>query len=166
MQKLSRIVSPYLYAQIKAGAGAVQLCDSWVGALGPSVYKQFVQPYSRRIFQAVKQTGTPAIHFGTGTASLLELMTEAGGDVISVDWRVDLDEAWAHIGYERGIQGNLDPTLLLTSWETIEAGMQDVLRRADNRPGHIFNLGHGVLAPTDPDMLRRLVDAVHEATRR
>src|SRR5438270_13240416 len=93
-------------------------------------------------------------------------MADAGGDVISVDWRVDLDEAWARIGYERGIQGNLDPTLLLTSWETIEAGMQDVLRRAENRPGHIFNLGHGVLAPTDPDMLRRLVDAVHEATAR
>jgi uroporphyrinogen decarboxylase len=93
-------------------------------------------------------------------------MVEAGGDVISVDWRVDLDEAWAQIGYDRGIQGNLDPTLLLTSWPVIEAGMYDVLRRAGNRPGHIFNLGHGVLAPTDPDMLRRLVDAVHEATRR
>ena len=166
MNKLTEVVSRYLVAQIKAGADAVQLFDSWVGALGPSVYKQFVQPYSRRIFQAVKQTGTPSIHFGTGTASLLELMTEAGGDIISVDWRVDLDDAWARIGYERGIQGNLDPTLLLTDWNTIEAGMKDILRRANNRPGHIFNLGHGVLAPTDPDMLRRLVDAVHEATAR
>jgi uroporphyrinogen decarboxylase len=166
MNKLTEVVSRYLVAQIKAGADVVQLFDSWVGALGPSVYKQFVQPYSRRIFQAVKQTGTPSIHFGTGTASLLELMTEAGGDVISVDWRVDLDDAWASIGYERGIQGNLDPTLLLTDWNTIEAGMKDILRRANNRPGHIFNLGHGVLAPTDPDMLRHLVDAVHEATAR
>ena len=166
MNKLTEVVSRYLVAQIKAGADVVQLFDSWVGALGPSVYKQFVQPYSSRIFQAVKQTGTPSIHFGTGTASLLELMTEAGGDVISVDWRVDLDDAWARIGYERGIQGNLDPTLLLTDWNTIEAGMKDILRRANNRPGHIFNLGHGVLAPTDPDMLRRLVDAVHEATAR
>ena len=166
MNKLTEVVSRYLVAQIKAGADVVQLFDSWVGALGPSVYKQFVQPYSRRIFQAVKQTGTPSIHFGTGTASLLELMTEAGGDVISVDWRVDLDDAWARIGYERGIQGNLDPTLLLTDWSTIEAGMKDILRRANNRPGHIFNLGHGVLAPTDPDMLRHLVDAVHEATAR
>ena len=166
MNKLTEVVSRYLVAQIKAGADAVQLFDSWVGALGPSVYKQFVQPYSKRIFQAVKQTGTPSIHFGTGTASLLELMTEAGGDVISVDWRVDLDDAWARIGNERGIQGNLDPTLLLTDWNTIEAGMRDILRRANNRPGHIFNLGHGVLAPTDPDMLRRLVDAVHEATAR
>src|SRR3989440_4967979 len=166
MNKLTEVVSRYLVTQIKAGADAVQLFDSWVGALGPSVYKQFVQPYSRRIFQAIKQTGTPSIHFGTGTASLLELMTEAGGDIISVDWRIDLDDAWARIGYERGIQGNLDPTLLLTPWEAVEQGMLDVLRRAQNRPGHIFNLGHGVLAPTDPDVLRRLVDAVHEITAR
>ena len=144
----------------------VQLFDSWVGSLGPSAYKQFVQPYSRRIFEVVKQTGIPSIHFGTGTSSILELMAEAGGDIMSVDWRVELDDAWARIGYDRGIQGNLDPTLLLTPWETIEAGMQDVLSRAGNRPGHIFNLGHGVLAPTDPDILRRLVDAVHESTAR
>src|SRR5256886_11837030 len=164
MNKLTEVVSRYLVTQIKAGADVVQLFDSWVGALGPSVYKQFVQPYSRRIFQSVKQTGTPSIHFGTGTASLLELMTEAGGDVISVDWRIDLDDAWARIGYERGIQGNLDPTLLLTPWDVVEQGMLDVLRRAQHRPGHIFNLGHGVLASTNPDVLRRLVDAVHEIT--
>jgi uroporphyrinogen decarboxylase len=166
MTKLADVVSDYLVAQIKAGADVVQLFDSWVGALSPSVYRRFVLPYTQRIFQTVKQTGTPAIHFGTGAAALLPLMAEAGGDVISVDWRVDLDQAWAQIGYDRGIQGNLDPTLMLTSWPVIEAGMHDILRRAANRPGHIFNLGHGVLAPTDPDMLRRLVDAVHEATRR
>src|SRR5438132_1600135 len=166
MNKLTEVVSRYMLAQIAAGVDVVQVFDSWVGSLSPSVYQRFVQPYSRRIFEAVRQTGTPSIHFGTGTASLLQLMTEAGGDVISVDWRVDLDAAWARIGYEHGIQGNLDPTLLLTDWSTIEAGMQDILRRANNRPGHIFNLGHGVLAPTDPDMLRRLVDAVHEATAR
>ncbi len=166
MDKLTEVVSRYLVAQVHAGADVVQLFDSWVGALGPSAYKQFVQPYSQRIFSAIAQSGTPSIHFGTGTASLLELMAEAGGDIISVDWRVDLDKAWERIGYERGIQGNLDPALLLTDWQTIEAGMHDVLRRASNRPGHIFNLGHGVLAPTEPDMLRRLVDAVHEATRR
>ena len=166
MTKLADVVSDYLLAQIRAGADVVQLFDSWVGALSPSAYRRFVLPYTRRIFQAVKQTGTPAIHFGTGTAALLPLMAEAGGDVISVDWRVDLDEAWSQIGYDRGIQGNLDPTLLLTSWPVIEAGMHDILRRAGNRPGHIFNLGHGVLAATNPDMLRRLVDAVHEATRR
>ena len=166
MEKLTEVVTRYLLAQIDAGVDVVQVFDSWVGALSPSVYQRFVQPYSQRIFQAIKETGTPSIHFGTGTASLLESMTEAGGDIISVDWRVDLDEAWQRIGYDRGIQGNLDPTLLLTPWETIEAGMQDVLRRAGNRPGHIFNLGHGVLAPTPPDMLRRLVDAVHETTAR
>src|SRR5438105_2879757 len=134
MNKLTEVVSRYLLAQIAAGVDVVQLLDSWVGALSPSVYQRFVQPYSRRIFDAVRQTGTPSIHFGTGTASLLELMTEAGGDVISVDWRVDLDDAWQCIGYERGIQGNLDPTLLLTPWNVIEEGMHDVLRRAANRP--------------------------------
>ncbi len=166
MHKLTEVVTGYLLAQIEAGVDAVQLFDSWVGSLGPSAYKRFVQPYSQRIFEAIKQADIPSIHFGTGTASLLELMADAGGDVISVDWRVDLDEAWARIGYDRGIQGNLDPTLLLTSWDTIAQGMLDVLRRANNRPGHIFNLGHGVLAPTDPDMLRRLVEAVHEITAR
>jgi uroporphyrinogen decarboxylase len=166
MNKLTEVVSRYLVAQIKAGTDVVQVFDSWVGALSPSAYRKYVQSYSKRIFEAVKQTGTPSIHFGTGTAGLLELMTETGGDIISVDWRVDLDDAWARIGYDRGIQGNLDPTLLLTPWETIEAGMHDVLRRAGNRPGHIFNLGHGVLAPTNPDMLRRLVDAVHTTTAR
>jgi len=166
MNKLTEVVSRYLVAQIDAGVDVVQLFDSWVGALGPSAYRRFVQPYTRRIFQAVKQTGTPTIHFGTGTASLLELMAETGGDIVSVDWRVDLDEAWECIGYDLGIQGNLDPTLLLTSWDVVEQGMNDVLRRAQNRPGHIFNLGHGVLADTDPDILRRLVDAVHETTAR
>ncbi len=166
MNKLTEVVSRYLVAQVSAGADVVQLFDSWVGALSPSVYKRFVQPYSKRIFDAVKQTSTPSIHFGTGTASLLELMTEAGGDVISIDWRMDLDTAWTRIGYDRGIQGNLDPTLLLTPWNVIEEGMHDVLRRAANRPGHIFNLVHGVLAPTPPEILRRLVDAVHETTKR
>ncbi len=166
MNKLTEVVSRYLVAQVEAGVDVVQLFDSWVGALGPGAYKRFVQPYSQRIFEAVKQTGTPSIHFGTGTASLLELMAEAGGDIISVDWRVNLDDAWARIGYDRGIQGNLDPSLLLTSWNVIEEGMRDVLRRANGRPGHIFNLGHGVLADTEPAMLRRLADAVHETTQR
>lgn len=166
MEKLSEVVTRYLLAQIRAGVDVVQLFDSWVGALGPSAYARYVQPYTRRIFEAVRQTGTPAIHFGTGTASLLELMAQAGGDIISVDWRVELDDAWTRIGFERGIQGNLDPTLLLAPWDVIERGMLDVLRRANQRPGHIFNLGHGVLAQTEPDMLRRLVDAVHQVTAR
>src|SRR6266496_1545876 len=135
MNKLTEVVSGYMLAQISVGVDAVQLFDSWVGSLSPSVYRQFVQPYSQHIFEAITQTGTPAIHFGTGTASLLELMTEAGGDIISIDWRMDLDTAWAHIGYDRGIQGNLDPTLLLTPWNVIEKGMQDVLQRAANRNG-------------------------------
>jgi uroporphyrinogen decarboxylase len=166
MDKLTAVVSNYLLAQLKAGADVVQVFDSWIGAVSPSVYRRFVQPSMKRIFAAMKETGSPSIHFGTGTAALLEVMTEAGGDVISVDWRVDLDEAWARIGYDRGIQGNLDPTLLLTSWPVLEAGMHEVLRRAGGRPGHIFNLGHGVPPSTDTDVLRRLVDAVHEATRR
>jgi uroporphyrinogen decarboxylase len=166
MDKLTAVVSNYLLAQLEAGADVVQVFDSWIGAVSPSVYSHFVQPSMKRIFAAIQQTGSPSIHFGTGTAALLEVMTEAGGDVISVDWRVDLDEAWARIGYDRGIQGNLDPTLLLTSWPVVEAAMHEVLRRAGGRPGHIFNLGHGVPACTDTDVLRRLVDAVHEATRR
>jgi uroporphyrinogen decarboxylase len=166
MNKLTEVVSRYLVAQVEAGVDVVQVFDSWVGALGPGAYKRFVQPYTQRVFEAVKQTGTPSIHFGTGTASLLELMAQAGGDIISVDWRVNLDDAWTRIGYERGIQGNLDPSLLLTSWDVIEEGMRDVLRRADGRPGHIFNLGHGVPADTQPAMLHRLVDAVHGATQR
>lgn len=166
MNKLVTVVSDYLVAQIRAGVDVVQLFDSWVGSVSPSVYQRFIQPYTHRIFEAVKQTGVPSIHFGTGTAALLPSMVEAGGDLISVDWRVDLDQAWKQIGYDHGIQGNLDPTLLLAPWPVIEEGLQDVLRRANGRAGHIFNLGHGVLAPTDPDVLRRLVDAVHEATKR
>lgn len=166
MEKLTIVISNYLVAQIRAGADVVQLFDSWVGAISPSVYRRFVQPYSRRIFEVVKLTGTPSIHFGTGSAALLEAMTEAGGDLIGVDWRVDLDDAWRRIGYDRGIQGNLDPTLLLTSWPVVETEMKDVLSRAAGRPGHIFNLGHRVHPGTDSDLLRRLVDAVHEATQK
>ncbi|GCE26701.1 uroporphyrinogen decarboxylase [Dictyobacter alpinus] len=166
MEKVTTVVTHYLLAEIAAGANVIQIFESWIGTLGPSAYRRFVLPYTQRIFAAIKQTGTPAIHFGTGAAALLELMVEAGGDVISVDWRVDLDTAWERIGLDRGIQGNLDPTLLLTSWPVLEAGMQDVLRRAANRPGHIFNLGHGIPMATEPDMLRHLVDAVHETTRR
>lgn len=166
MEKLTEVTARYLVAQIKAGVNVVQLFDSWVGALSPSVYRRFVFPYTQRIFQAVKATGTPAIHFGTSTGTLLETMTEAGGDVMCVDWRFDLDEAWKRVGYEHGIQGNLDPTLLLAPWETIEEGVKDVLRRAENRPGHIFNLGHGVLAPTDPEMLKRVVETVHTLSAR
>ncbi|MGH2478770.1 MAG: uroporphyrinogen decarboxylase [Ktedonobacteraceae bacterium] len=166
MEKLTETTVRYLVAQARAGANVIQLFDSWVGSLNPSTYRRFVLPYTQRILKAVKETGTPSIHFGTSTGTLLEAMTEAGGDIISVDWRYDLDTAWQRIGYERGIQGNLDPTLLLAPWETIEEGVKDVLKRAENRPGHIFNLGHGVLAPTEPDMLKRVVETVHTLSAR
>jgi uroporphyrinogen decarboxylase len=166
MEKLTEVTIRYLVAQTQAGVNVIQLFDSWVGALSPSTYRRFVLPYTQRIFAAVKETGTPSIHFGTGTGTLLETMVEAGSDMLSVDWRFDLDEAWRRIGYEHGIQGNLDPTLLLAPWEAIEEGVKDVLRRADNRPGHIFNLGHGVLAPTNPAMLKRVVETVHTLSAR
>jgi uroporphyrinogen decarboxylase len=166
MEKISMVIADYLVAQVQAGANVVQVFDSWVGSLSPSVYRTFVLPYTQRVFQAVKATGAPAIHFGTGTASLLNVMTEAGGDVMSIDWRMDLDTAWERIGYERGIQGNLDPALMLTSWPVIEENMRDVLRRAANRPGHIFNFGHAMPIGSQADLLRRLVEAVHEQTQR
>jgi uroporphyrinogen decarboxylase len=154
----------YLTAQIAAGVHAVQLFDSWVGALSPSDYVRYVQSHVARIFAEVR--GAPTIHFGTGTAALLEEMTAAGGDLIGVDHRQSLDRAWERIGFDRGVQGNLDATRLLAGWDATAEGARDVLRRAGNRPGHIFNLGHGVLPDTDPDLLRRLVDLVHTESAR
>ncbi|HEV8489773.1 MAG TPA: uroporphyrinogen decarboxylase [Candidatus Limnocylindrales bacterium] len=164
MERLSTMVTAYLRAQVEAGAQVVQLFDSWVGGLGPAEYRTFVQPHVRRIFAALDNA--PSIHFGTGTAALLELMADAGGDLIGVDHRVSLADAWRRIGAERGIQGNLDPARLLAGWEATEAGAQIVLDEAAGRAGHVFNLGHGVLPATDPDLLRRLVDFVHELTSR
>jgi len=166
MSKLSAVTAAYLRAQVAAGADAVQLFDSWVGALNPADYRRYVQPHVRAIFDAVRETGAPAIHFGTGTSALLEEMAAAGGDLVSVDARVLLDEAWARIGHDKGIQGNLDPTRLLAGWEATEEGACEVLRRAAGRPGHVFNLGHGVLPETDPDLLARLVEYVHDNTER
>ena len=164
MEKLATVVIRYLNAQIDAGAQAVQLFDSWVGALSPSDYARYVQPHVARIFGEVR--GAPTIHFGTNTAALLEPMTAAGGDVIGVDHRQSLDRAWERIGFDRGIQGNLDATRLLAGWEPTAEGARDILRRANNRPGHVFNLGHGVQPDTDPDLLRRLVDLVHAESER
>jgi uroporphyrinogen decarboxylase len=164
MARLSVMVVAYLRAQVDAGADVVQLFDSWVGGLGPADYREFVQPHVRRIFGGLE--GVPTIHFGTGTSALLELMAEAGGDVIGVDQRVALDDAWRRIGYERGIQGNLDAARLLAGWDATEAGARAVLAGADGRPGHVFNLGHGVLPETDTGVLRRLVEFVHEQTAR
>ena len=159
---LAQSISDYLVAQIEAGVQAVQLFDSWIGALSPSDYQEFALPYSQRILQTVAGTGVPALHFGTGTATLLEVMAQAGGDVLGVDWRLPLDEAWMRIGTNHAIQGNLDPTLLLGPVERIQAGAKDVLDRAAGRPGHIFNLGHGILPTTPVENVQELSRFVHQ----
>jgi uroporphyrinogen decarboxylase len=164
MEKLADTFTRYALAQAAAGADVIQLFDSWVGAVSPADYDEFVAPASGRILASLAQAGIPTIHFGTGAATLLRSMTAVGGDVIGLDWRIGLDDGWALVGHDRAVQGNLDPTLLLGPWERIEAQARDVLARADGRPGHIFNLGHGVLPSTDPDLLGRLVRLVHEQT--
>jgi uroporphyrinogen decarboxylase len=151
----------YLAAQVEAGADAVQLFDSWVGVLSPADYREFVLPHTRSIFDRLKATGAPTIHFGTGTATLLSLIAEAGGDVVGADWRIPLDDAWALIGKDRAVQGNLDPTLLFAPRERLLAGADDVLRRAAGRPGHIFNLGHGILPGTPVEQVEALANHVH-----
>jgi uroporphyrinogen decarboxylase len=161
MEKLADTFAAYVAAKVEAGADVIQLFDSWVGALSVADYKEFVAPYSARILAAVS---TPTIHFGTGTAHLLGAMRDAGGDVIGLDWRIPLDRGWAEVGEDRGVQGNLDPAVLLGPWERVEAAAEDVLRRAAGREGHVFNLGHGVLPDTDPDDLRRVRELVHERT--
>jgi len=156
MDVLASCFSGYVAAQVRAGADVVQLFDSWVGVLSPSDYEEFVAPWSARILAAA---GAPTIHFGTGTATLLPAMAKAGGDVIGLDWRLPLDEGWARVG-DRGVQGNLDPVALPRAEQRVEAAARDVLARAAGRPGHIFNLGHGVLPGTEPDVLTRLADLV------
>jgi uroporphyrinogen decarboxylase len=160
LDKLAETFAAYVQAKARAGADVIQLFDSWAGVLSPRDYEELAAPYSARILGAV---GAPTIHFGTGTAGLLRNLRQAGGDVIGVDWRVELDRAWAGIGHDRGVQGNLDPALLLGPWGRIEAGALDVLRRAGGRSGHVFNLGHGVLPDTDPAVLTELVRLVRAA---
>jgi uroporphyrinogen decarboxylase len=163
MEKLADTFAGYVAAKARAGADVIQLFDSWAGALSPSDYEEFVAPYSARILAAVD---VPTIHFGTGTTTLLSAMTEAGGDVIGLDWRVPLDRGWAEVGEHRGVQGNLDPAVLLAPWARIEIETRAILDRAGGRPGHVFNLGHGVPPDTDPAVLGRLTEFVHEATVR
>lgn len=153
----------YLNAQIAAGAEAVQVFDSWIGCLSPEDYRHYILPHSQRLIAGVKQ-GTPVIHFGTGTTGLLELMKEAGGNVIGVDWRVRIDEAWQRIGHDSAIQGNLDPVILLSDKGLVRKNALRILEEAQGRPGHIFNLGHGVLPPTNIDHARYLVELVHETS--
>lgn len=159
---LATITGDYLRAQVEAGVDAVQVFDSWVGALSPADYREFVLPHSKRIFDMVADCGVPTIHFGTGTTTLLPLMAEAGGDVVGADWRVPLDQAWDLIGHDRAIQGNLDPTLLLGPQDRLFAAADDVLRRGGGRPGHIFNLGHGILPMTSVEQAEALIHHVHD----
>jgi uroporphyrinogen decarboxylase len=166
MGALVAIVLPHLRAQAEAGAQALQVFDSWVGALGPDAYERSVSPHMRRLFDGLRDLAIPTIHFGVGTGELLRLMRQAGGDVIGVDWRTPLDVAWDRVGPDAAVQGNLDPAVLSAPWAVVEAETELVLAAAASRDGHIFNLGHGVPPNTDPDTLRRLVDLVHERTER
>jgi uroporphyrinogen decarboxylase len=161
MSLISRALVKYLNAQVAAGAQAVQLFDSWVGCLSPDDYREYVLPHTRNVIRGVNP-GTPVIHFGTGTAALLELMREAGGDLIGLDWRVRLDEAWQRIGYDIGVMGNLDPVMLFAGRRELREQVGKILRQAAGRPGHIFNLGHGILPETPVENVIALVEAVHE----
>ncbi|MWA03369.1 uroporphyrinogen decarboxylase [Actinomadura sp. LD22] len=163
MGRLADITIAFLKVQVAAGASAIQVFDSWVGSVAPEDYRASVLPHTRRIFAALEPLGVPRVHFGVGTGELLGLMGEAGADVVGVDWRVPLDEAARRVEPGKALQGNLDPAVLLAPWETVERRARDVLARGRTAEGHIFNLGHGVLPSTDPDVLARLVDLVHEA---
>lgn len=164
LDRLAEITSAFLKVQIEAGASAVQLFDSWVGALAPADYRRSVMPASVKVFDAVASYGVPRIHFGVGTGELLGLMGEAGADVVGVDWRVPLDEAARRVGPGKALQGNLDPAVLFASREVVEAKTDEVLAAAKDLEGHVFNLGHGVMPAMDPDALTRLVDYVHTRT--
>ncbi len=161
MQHLSVIVTDHLNNQIDAGAQAVQIFDSWIGCLGQSDYIEYVLPHVARTISGIKK-GSPVIHFGTGTSALLELMKQAGGDVIGVDWRIDLGAAWEKIGHDRAVQGNLDPVVLFAEKDEIRRRAQQILKQAGGRAGHVFNLGHGVLPETPFENVKYLVEAVHE----
>jgi uroporphyrinogen decarboxylase len=161
MELIARVTSSYLNMQVDAGADVVQLFDSWVGNLGPDDYRRFVLPHTASIISAIKP-GVPVIHFGTVTGNLIELMREAGGDVIGLDWRINLSEAWARLGYGVAVQGNLDPIALFADVPEIRNRARAILDQAAGRPGHIFNLGHGILPETPVDHAIALIDAVHE----
>jgi uroporphyrinogen decarboxylase len=166
MTKLTRVITHYLLAQAAAGADALQVFDSWIGALSPFDYRRFVFPYMKNLFGALRPAGVPVIHFGTGTATLLPLQKEAGGDVIGLDWRIPLDEGWNRLGFDVAVQGNLDPTVLFAPIPEIERQVDDILTRAGNRPGHIFNLGHGILPETPVEHVEWLIDYVHKKSTR
>ena len=162
MDKLTALVGGYLRAQARAGAQALQLFDTWAGLLSPEDYAEFALPYNRAVIREASQAGVPVIYFSTGTNGLLELVARSEADVVGIDWRIDLGEAWRRLGPGVAIQGNLDPVALLADWPELERRAAGVLESAGGRPGHIFNLGHGVLRDTSPDNVRRLVDFVHQ----
>lgn len=164
MEKLSDVVGHYLLAQAEAGAHVLQMFDSWVGALSPADYRKMVQPYSSRAIKIAKQSGLPVIHFGTNTNGMLEDIRDAGGDVIGVDWGIDLSDARQRLGDNVAVQGNLDPVALLAPWPELKARAQYILDQAAGKPGHIFNLGHGILPPTPVDNVKRLAEFIHEYT--
>lgn len=164
--RFAEVIADYLRAQVDAGVQALQVFDSWAGALSRADYREFALPHTKRIFDALADTGVPLIHFGVGTAAILRQVAEAGGDVIGLDWRQPLDEAWRALGPERGVQGNLDPTLLLGPRDRLFRAADDILQQADGRPGHIFNLGHGILPDTPLEQVQALAAHVHEASRR
>jgi uroporphyrinogen decarboxylase len=166
MAKLAEVARRFLRAQVAAGVDAVQLFDSWVGDLAPADYVTHVQPHARHVLKDLESTGVPVIHFGTGTATLLGAMREAGGTVIGVDWCTPLESAWAGLGYDVAVQGNMDPCALLATPEIAFSHAQRVLDAADARRGHVFNLGHGILPETPVDNVRAVVDYVHRATAR
>lgn len=162
MDKMVNVIIDYLKAQIHAGAQVVQLFDSWAGCLSTEDYRRYVLPYSKKVLESIRYEQIPVIHFATDSATLLPSMREAGGDVIGIDWRINLDEGWKRIGFDKAIQGNLDPVVLFSNRSEIEKRVKDILERAGGRPGHIFNLGHGVIVGTPVDNVIALVDMVHE----
>jgi len=164
LTKLVRVLGEYLTAQVAAGAEILQVFDSWAGVLSPADYRRYVLPHSRALFSQLGLLGVPVIHFGVNTSELLPLLVAAGGDVIGLDWRIELDQGWSRIGFERGVQGNLDPVALFAPPAELDARVRDVIARAEGRPGHIFNLGHGLLPNTPVDAVRRVVDLVHTLT--
>jgi len=165
MEKLTDMVVVYLDAQIQAGAQVVQVFDSWVGCLSPLDYEEFVFPHQKKLFDKLNKS-VPHIHFAFGASHLIDLVPKAGGDVIGIDWRINLDEAWKRIGYDKGVQGNLDPVSLYGSKDYIKRRVKDILDRAENRNGHIFNLGHGILPTTPIDNAKFMIDTVHELSAR
>ncbi|SVA69864.1 uncharacterized protein METZ01_LOCUS122718 [marine metagenome] len=162
MDKVCTVLVDYLKMQVKAGAQALQIFDSWVGCMGPQDYEKYVMPHTRRVISGLQEMGVPIINFSTGTSTLLDTVAKAGGDVISFDWRITIDDAWKKIGYDRSIQGNLDPTLVFAPIPVIRDRVLEIMRRVGGRPGHIFNLGHGILQHTPVDHVKAIVDMVHE----